>query len=116
MLAPLPTHRKQLLDAADLIEKRGHIKHFRCDESGGLCVHGAIALVETGSPHRGGSSGTDTMRLLASYLRSKGVPELSKSSPEGITKEGGCAYWNNAPERTGAEVASALRGAALHGL
>lgn len=97
MLAKLPSERQCLLDAATLIEDRGHCKGTRKDQRGAYCVMGAISVAKDGDPF---SVFTDDPpgKLLASYVHMQPV------------------HWNNMPERTKDEVVTALRGAALHGL
>ena len=90
--------RGVLLRAADLIEQRGLCKGMQQDELGRLCIAGAVLLASDcyiGSAH-------NEAGLLAvdRFLRHIGSDDC------------GPAPWNNAPERTQAEVVAALRAAA----
>lgn len=87
--------------AADLIERHGLAKHIQRDPQGRLCLHGALSVAETGEIFR---SGREFWPQVRRYLESQGVvyPPHREDS----------AWWNNAPERTQAEVVAALRGAA----
>ena len=90
--------RRLLWDAANLIEKRGHAKHALEDASGRLCAIGALDCAATGSPLTCDFSDTGHLAW------------------QRLTKRIGCqqvSIWNNAPERTAAEVIQALRDAAL---
>lgn len=107
MLAKLPAHRTALFAAADCIEKFGLAKNDRGKRGGPMCLHGAIACAVHGDPEA--YEGDETIPLIRDYLRAQGVGH-------DLACDSGCAPWSNAPERTAAEVADALRNAATWGL
>lgn len=94
MLAKLPAPQKLLFDAADLIEERGWCQHTRQDESGAMCILGAISVAHDGDAHSQWSTGP-AGSLMASYLGTSPAP------------------WNNEFGRTKEEVVAAMRAAAL---
>lgn len=98
MLAKLPAERLLLLNAADLIERRGFCQGTRQDGSGQLCILGAISVAHNGDPYSQYS--TDPAGELVRA-------QLGGKSP---------APWNNEPGRTKEEVVEAVRTAALRGL
>jgi len=102
--------RATLLAAADLIEKRGHIKNF-LETQDGFCVMGAINYALTGNSRWTGDNGyaNQESARLAAYL---GLPFDSGLIEGQTSAQHQCVLWNNAPERTAGEVISALRGAA----
>lgn len=89
-----------LLEAADLIERHGHTKNQLYDDKGSLCFLGALY----------GAKGNDSLdadaRAAASAVRT-----VVGLIPEGLDINV-VVLWNNAPERTGAEVVDAMRRAA----
>lgn len=87
---PIEPWRQQLLDAAALIEARGHCKHTRLSE-GRFCVLGAISQVVTGNPWK---------------LFSENEPCATFARHLGVRAP---ALWNNAPDRTAEDVIMALR-------
>ena len=110
LAVPLQPWRRVLWNAADYIEKHGHVKGWRQSERGAVCLHGALAMMTIGHASGGNErdDSTDYGRacmLIRDYLRSRGVPKDEAA-------EGGCAGWNNAKERTAQEVINALREAA----
>lgn len=88
--------------AAQIIRERGHAKMALEDKRGGVCFFGALNVARTGvakwvGPNSGGTDAyPDALRSLLKEKR--GLAEW--------------ADWNNAPERTAAEVIAALEGAA----
>lgn len=109
MLAKLPLHRSTLFAAADHIEKFGLAKNHRGTAAGPACLHGAIAIALTGDPESD-CDDREASELMNAYLRAHGV------SSDLLMSKKGCAFWNNRPERTAAEVVTALRAAATWGL
>ncbi len=98
MLAKLPTDRQVLLDAATLIEERGHCKETRMSDCGAFCVMGAISFAHNKNPCSVFTFDPPG-KLLSAYLGGK--------QP---------VHWNNDPATTKDEVVTALRNAALYGL
>lgn len=93
-----------LLKAADCIEERGLAKNCQQDAKGRLCAYGALMLANGGTPE-GFNDGRDRAAI--------------REASERLTKAVGCKYgpasWNNAPERTKAEVVAKMRAVALGG-
>ncbi len=87
--------RKMLLDAADVMERRGHVKKALISNDG-VCLQGALRLA-------GGQGDRE------SYTRATGA--LSRYL--GFVSEHENTVWNDLPERTKDESIAALRGAAL---
>ena len=86
-----------LLKAADLIEQRGHCKHIVTDQSGALCMGGAINLVDTGYPvyfHTRSEAGWKAAKQLHKFCGSNFVD------------------YNNAPATTAADAVAKLRACA----
>jgi hypothetical protein len=92
--------RKALLDAADLIETGGHTK-YQYRSGGSYCAIGALAHVNR----------VDCWGLQFNISKVKGALEL-----EHHVKSSFIAEWNDAPERTPAEVMGAMRECALKGV
>lgn len=90
---PIGKWRQILLDAATIIEARGHAKGVLEDFRGRVCVLGAMNVAETGDAFGLGSC--EPWRLLVNHLGENSIP-----------------HWNNAPERTAGEVVETLRAAA----
>jgi len=87
--------RKALLDAADLIEQRGHAKKTLEDIDGSLCMGGAISMAITGKSF---GLHPDMMEAYCALHDFCG---------------GSFVTYNNAPERTASEVIATLRACAL---
>lgn len=91
-----------LTRAADLIDKRGHAKRTYQSPDGALCVRGAIVKA---------------VSLRFSFKRSSLTPAAATVAITALRRHvgflpAGEISWNDAPERTKAEVVTALRGAA----
>lgn len=87
---------KALLDAADYIEKNGHIKHRMRGPGDSACVLGALVKVCNALPESLPPTALDSAERLMRHLGTIGI-----------------VSWNDAPERTQEEVVAALRGAAM---
>lgn len=94
-----------LLNAADLIERRGHTKNVRQDAAGRICLHGAIGLAITGDALWMEPAEFTVTERLHDFR-----PDVGTFSYYGWE----VAKWNNMPERTAEEVIALLRGAAYH--
>ena len=92
MHKPLTQQQKILLEAANAIEEFGHLKNSLGDRNQGMCIRGALWFAG------GHSAGDAAMNAVEQ--------KLGLSWFEAIE-------WNNAPERTAAEVIAALRETAL---
>lgn len=105
--AQLDEVSRLMLKAADLIEKHGLAKDERCSAEGAYCVHGALAMAETGNPE----AWDNPLEYVATarIFKTLGVQETTFFNPRGI------AQWNNAPGRTQDEVVAKLRAVALSG-
>lgn len=103
-----------LTRAADLIEERGHAKDWYCDESGALCIVGAMCAAvgiepepytATDGTEEGWSTwGSNWQQVRAAqerFERLAGLP-VGHDAPS----------WNDREETTGAEVVAKLREAA----
>lgn len=88
--------RKALLDAADYIDKHGHCKGEAVDKKGRSCLIGALEIVRIMD-----ESATKPVMEIRRYLQS--------------TRSYDVIHWNDAPERTPAEVIGAMRECALKG-
>lgn len=91
-----------LLKAAALIEEYGHCKNQTQDQAGRLCLWGGILMATYGSPFRVG-------RPLCEGPAWKALERCHVALPGELSP----ICWNNAPERTGAEVIAKLRAAAF---
>lgn len=98
--------RGKLIEAADIVRKRGLCKGTLEDEDGRVCLRGALNAVYWGSPvalligcNSNGRIFVDGQVLR--YLRSRGFIPVTT------------AHWNNEPERTAEEVIDVLEGAAF---
>jgi hypothetical protein len=85
-----------LLRAAELIERRGLCKGFRMDESGRLCIAGALHMAVGQDPRTSRSSFANSV-----YIELEQV--LGRPA----------ANWNDDPSRTADEVIATLRAVAL---
>lgn len=85
-----------MLKAADLIEKRGHCKGQLEDKAGRLCF---VAALQTAFGHPNYFSGN-----VSDY-------KIAIDHADAFCG-GNVVTWNNAPERTAAEVVAALRACA----
>lgn len=94
--------RNHLRMAAQLIRERGLAKGERRSASGSLCLHGAISLAAYGN-HQILNGNCPAELAVIRYLRSQGAEKIY---------DAGAAGWNNAEERTAAEVIEALEAAA----
>lgn len=96
------------LKAAGVIEQRGHTKNTLENRQGEVCLIGAFNTALTGSSDHPWatleSNWSEELVLINAAVRSMGfVDEGGKTAKE-------CAIdWNNAPERTKAEVIARLR-------
>lgn len=104
-ITPVEPWRRNLLRAADLIEKHGHAKfELRNERTGALCIQGAIMAAG------GIAAACQEYKAVGRYLREfLGVQINDCRYAPGLTE---AVKWNNARERTQAEVIAALRGAA----
>lgn len=96
MLAKLPADQKALFEAADYMEQHGHCKgtyrrRSHPEAMPAVCALGALRMAT--------DNGADLERAAERLGFFVGNADI--------------AEWNDAPERTPAEVVSALRGAAL---
>lgn len=98
-----------LLEAAHAIRTRGHAKHGLTNESGGLCLTGAINVALYG--HHTFRAERKTLPLTG---RVADVLRLLGGERDVALRHSAAVYWNNAPERTPAEVISALEAAAFY--
>lgn len=90
--------RDALRSAAALIRQKGHTKHH-FEDADGLCALGALNLATKGnSDGLGNRVAQAAARRLARHLKLATPFDL--------------IAWNNAAERTGTEVISAMRAAA----
>ena len=90
--------RQLLLDAADVVEQRGHCQHA-LSEGGGVCLYGALNVADHGNVNwvagvRHDEATVALTRVLGTCNRWRNVD------------------WNNSRGRTKAEVVNALRKAA----
>jgi hypothetical protein len=107
MLAKLPVERQKMLEAADIIEERGHCKGVVENEQGNVCLYGALCFAFAGTAKMFYAAGAhDATVRVGEYLGLNGPFGAGSAA----------VRWNNAPERTKEDVVNALRGAALHGL
>lgn len=92
--------RQVLLDAADYIEAHGWAQGTRqCGEA--VCAHGAIAMVLTGNACEACAGEVAVVDIL--------IPFLQRRFPDEHIGSFGVGPWNNASNRTAAEVCAALR-------
>jgi hypothetical protein len=91
---------KLLLKAADLIEDHGHCKGQTRSGNGRFCLWGAICMVSHGTPFSDFNEEQPEWKALYRVMAAL-ENDLSPIS------------WNNAPERTGAEVIAKLRAVAF---
>lgn len=90
-----------LIEAAHAIRTRGHTQHELVSDDGRLCMIGAINFVRTGSAEfQADYGGMQYTGRVADFLF-------------GRTSHTRAVMWNNAPERTAAEVIAALEDAAF---
>jgi len=104
---PEPTPRTistVLLKAAELIRTHGLAKFLRQDDAGQLCIHGAICMALYNNPY-GANRDCDMYDPAQHKIGQLIRRELGHVSWPG---DWGCAYWNNAPERTAEEVIAVL--------
>ncbi len=98
--------------AADVLRCAGHLKNALYVESpvaGPVCAMGAINRADHGSAKYGfGEMSQTAARALSEFL---GLEPWASADKEWRWSET-VASWNNAPERTAAEVIAALEGAA----
>ena len=102
---PLEEWQRLLLQAAALIEQYGHCKGHIEDESGAICLNGAL-FASKRAVRRPLFSGDSLDRAKAALYRHLGLVKEST----GRWRE--TMRWNDAKMRTGEEVIAALRGAA----
>lgn len=98
-----------LLAAADLLERTGHCKHdLGLSPDSPHCLLGAINVVVSGQPWYP-RRGAEMSRIEAASSRAHAVlPEEDQRNNDLIA----LVRWNNADERTAAEVVDLLRRAA----
>lgn len=110
-----------LLRAANLIVTDGHAKQDYRDDNGACCAAGAIAAAsgltpadwgETNTPDTGRQAGRaaalDALRALIHHIN-------PTTRPEAMTRRQAAewvALWNDHPDRTVAQVVTAMRAAA----
>lgn len=97
-LQTLEPWRELMLKAADLIEKHGHAKGSYTDARGGYCFMGALHVAETGDTMGTNGLSSEACHRVMKHIGSRGFID-----------------WNDAPERTGAEVVGIMRRVALGG-
>ena len=131
MLARTPSHltvdralldpwRRLLLDGADLIERKGLSKYTLCDQdTGAVCARGAL-IGEEHLQKRCGWWDVEISVAVSEYPMAKISATLARVAYDADQRLasylGNCddvPDWNNAPERTAAEVISAMRACAL---
>ncbi len=99
-----------LLKAADLLEKHGHTRFIRKDDSGSMCFLGAL---EEAQGHEQGwfSLGDDsalTFKASKAVSETMGLDALGfKADPHDARSA--VVRWNNDLKRTGQEVIDAMR-------
>lgn len=81
--------------AAEIIEKRGHAKNEFCDQWGAVCLFGALNAAHHGVAH--------TIVGCEPGIYVDWAVNLGFADPRAVTD------WNDAPERTSAEVIARLR-------
>lgn len=107
--AEMDAPAKVLLKAAALIEDRGLAKHIQCDAEGKLCIYGALVLADGGIPYSIGS------RFESTGIFAGSTPAAMEAVRR-VEKDLGtndASIWNNAEERTQADVVAKLRAVAL---
>jgi len=97
--AAAPEQDKVLLDAADIIERRGWHRGSYESGYGAVCALGAINIAANGAALKFGPSSNDAVVRMTHYLVQTGY-------------EDGVHSWNDQPGRTKEEVVAALRAAA----
>lgn len=100
--------RQILIEAASLIETRGHAKGWFEDSKGCLCATGAIGMAATGDPV--GYSDDIPPDVEAELSRAFRAAHAEVGAMR--NGDGRIVPWNDAPERTASEVVSMLRRAA----
>lgn len=111
--------RNVLLKAADLIRHGGLCKNQRYSGES-YCFHGALQMASTGDKSWGTSKlHQEASDMVAKILMARGVTNIYISTKPHyepgkatISMGAGCAFWNNEPERTAAEVIAVLEEAA----
>ena len=98
-----------LFNAADLLEKHGHIKHERGNEHVGMCFLGALDTAQGRARYSGGDT-LLTYEAAEAVAQSLGL-KLDVQHQESDYRHA-MANWNNAGERTGQEVIDAMRSTA----
>ena len=93
---PIEPWRRILLNAADFMERRGHVKGSLCDDDGRVCVIAAINFVDYGAYHWGIDSDASTIAWDRLCKHIGGSP----------------IAFNNSPDRTGAEIIATMRACA----
>jgi hypothetical protein len=100
----------EILDrAADVIDERGHCKGTLENSRRAVCANGAILVAYHGVPDWPGDLGAPEHNTLLGAIRSLAAAVDASA----IVLEWGVPDWNNAPERTAAEVTSTMRAVAL---
>lgn len=107
----------KLLDrTADMIEERGHVKYRLEDDSGAVCLFGAMNVVQTGSAT--GFLSTDEVldpwNVAKENVRNRASDALSAYLDLPVEFDrwyisARLVNWNNADERTPTEVIDACR-------
>jgi hypothetical protein len=115
MTTTVPTTVPEVLQrAADLIDQRGHAKGDYIDANGCLCARGAIYAAVGIEP----TTDVANIRHWPTYNRSRFA--LAVAAGKALESHIGTdqspldpvVRWNDAPERTAAEVSAAFRSAA----
>lgn len=101
--------RDLLLKAADLLEQRGHTKNQRQTATGEVCFLGALSLAMYGNPESADSGCIQDWRGISPCAEN----DLSRAFANvGNHLKQWPVHWNNAVNRTGAEVIATMRGVA----
>ena len=96
------TPRDVLAAAADLIDERGWHQGDYLGPAGEVCCLGAIRIASSPAQHLFVSDHLTAAKLLSTRL---GLP-----APDAVAAGKQIVAWNDAPDRTQAEVTAALRG------
>ena len=102
MHAPLSPERRLLLRAAEVLRDRGHCKNVIEDEHGRVCAMGALLVAARIQNYSSRTNSCAAIELIQKRINSGLVDHWL-----------GMVQWNNAPERTAAEVIEMFEQAAL---
>lgn len=120
--AGLGRWRDLLLRSADLMERRGMAKRIQEDpDTKTVCLIGAISIAEYGEPYqvvlsRVGSVADYAVIKLYEHLTREGIVSANRGAvgcwDRDLEAAFICAWWNNEPRTTLADVTGAMRAAA----